>query len=331
MVNKKGNVFEELGIKQISIPRKKTVKEMTAQEIIEETGTGLGPKASEELLRKAREGIKKERIEKFKSAFRRPQPVSRGVRRLDVKASEKARKAIHLVAPKKSIVRKLTAPPGKKVKGRGRGRPSGTYKARVLPSGRVVKVPTHIYKKMLSQEKATMRLATAQKQAQMRQLMEAEQIAAQTDPRYQQQDPFLQEPDMEHEQRLADIKQQLQQQQYLQQMQQQVQQEQQPGVATRAGEMFSRARISLMGTDRRLQGQLQGQGGGEDLMSSPRPPQIHRPPVQPIQRPQVDEFGRHTSPQVLVTKDKSPMFSQSGPSILSQPNEFNRPGGATLL
>jgi len=42
--------------------------------------------------------------------------------------------------------------------GRGRGRPEGTFKTRVLPSGQAVKVPTAVYKKMVSQQKSQMRL-----------------------------------------------------------------------------------------------------------------------------------------------------------------------------
>jgi len=76
-----------------------------------------------------------------------------------------------------------------KKRDRGRGRPRGTYKARVLPSGRIVKVPTHIYKKMLAAEKAQIRLARVQRQ------MQAEQLAMQQDMRYQ--------PDLEEEQFLA--------------------------------------------------------------------------------------------------------------------------------
>lgn len=105
-----------------------------------------------------------------------------------------ARKAISLVAPSGSLIKAITKP-SKKKGSRGRGRPRGTYKARYLPSGRVVKVPTHIYKKMLSAEKAQIRLARVQRQ------MEAEQIAMQQDPRFQPgaEEQFLAEPDQLHE------------------------------------------------------------------------------------------------------------------------------------
>jgi len=78
---------------------------------------------------------------------------------------------------------------------KGRGRPRETYKVRVLPSGKVVKVPTAVYKKMLSAEKAQMRLVRAQRQ------MEAEQLAMQQDMRYQPsaEEQFLAEPDQLHE------------------------------------------------------------------------------------------------------------------------------------
>ncbi len=318
------DIFRKLGIEKFSrAPEKKS-----AQQIVDESGA-LSPRARAEAIQKAKEGMRKESISKFKSYFTRPQQVSPGIKRLERKVGSKLRKAVHLSAPKKSMVRRLTAPAGKKVKGRGRGRPRQTYKTRVLPSGKIVKVPTHIYKKMLSQEKAAIRLAAAQRQASFQQQMEAEQIAAQTDPRFQPKDAFLEAPDMEHEQEVADLKQRMLQQQYLQQMQQQVDQEQRPSISSRAKQMFSNVgRISLMGTDR--QAQMLAEGQTEDLMSRPHVPQIHRPPVQPVQRPQVDSFGRSTSPQVLVASGKSPMFSRGGPSILSQRNEFNRRGEATI-
>jgi hypothetical protein len=126
-----------------------------------------------------------------------------------------ARKAIHVGSPKGSLVERLTKPKSKTIKGkksggkpsRGRGRPTGTFKVRVLPySGRRVKVPTHIYKKMLSAEKAQYRLAKVKRQAAMQ--MQADQLAYQQDPRYQQgaDDQFLADPDMQFEQEMQRIR-----------------------------------------------------------------------------------------------------------------------------
>jgi len=58
---------------------------------------------------------------------------------------------------------------GKKDSNRGRGRPHGTYKTRILPDGTAVKVPTSVYKKMLSAQKTQMRLQRALQQARLSQ------------------------------------------------------------------------------------------------------------------------------------------------------------------
>ena len=131
-----------------------------------------------------------------------------------------ARKAISLIAPSGSLVRAITQV--KKKKGdRGRGRPRGTYKARYLPSGRVVKVPTHVYKKMLSAEKAQYRLAMAERQGAMQ--AEAEQLAMQQDPRFQQSgEGFLESPDMQHEEALQRAQEQAQMAQQMAQQQAQI-------------------------------------------------------------------------------------------------------------
>jgi len=55
--------------------------------------------------------------------------------------------------------------------GRGRGRPEGTFKTRVLPSGQAVKVPTAVYKKMVSQQKSQMRLQAELKRARLSAVM----------------------------------------------------------------------------------------------------------------------------------------------------------------
>jgi hypothetical protein len=68
----------------------------------------------------------------------------------------------------------------------GRGRPKGTYKARYVPGIGVVKVPTDVYRKLISEAKAKKRLMKARFEAQRLQMQErAEQIASSQDPRFQ--------------------------------------------------------------------------------------------------------------------------------------------------
>ena len=183
--------------------------------------------------------------------------------KLDIQISEVARKAVHLAAPK-GFVREITRPKGKK--DGGRGRPKGTFKTRVLPSGRVVKVHTSVYKKMLAQEKATMRLIAAQKQAMLQQ--QAEQMAMQTDPRFQpsMEDAWAEAEDMDHLAELERMKQEARMKQIQQQMGQLPQEvprgmpseypqeyPQQGPVPKTGKEMFSKFKLSLMGTDREAQ------------------------------------------------------------------------------
>jgi len=59
---------------------------------------------------------------------------------------------------------------------------------------------------MMSEVKAKRRLAEAQRQANVQQQYEAEQIAMAQDPRFQPQDAFLESPDMEHEQEVMQAK-----------------------------------------------------------------------------------------------------------------------------
>ena len=287
---------------------------ITAQDLIEQA------REREGIIATAKEGIKKERIERFKSHFKTPSPVSTKVKKLDVKAGVVARKAVHLAAPR-GLVKTLTTPKGTS---KGRGRPAGTYKTRYVPGVGAVKVPTHIYKKMLAEAKAKRRLAEAQRQARFQQQAEAEQLAMSQDPRFQPQDSWVESPDIVHEQEVMQAQQQTPQQQQLRQMQQQAAQqaaqEQRPGVVQRTKGMFGRSRISLMESDRALQEQL----------GYPQQVQQQRPNVPQIHRPQINAFQRPVSPQVIVSGGKSPLFSSGGPSILSQGNEFNRRDHATI-
>ena len=116
------------------------------------------------LQRKEREDVRKEVEFETKTPTQRfLQKVSPETRRTDQAISRVARKAISLVAPKGGIVKALTST-AKKKPGGGRGRPHGTYKTRFVPGVGAVKVPTHIYKKMMAKSKADARLARVQQQ-----------------------------------------------------------------------------------------------------------------------------------------------------------------------
>lgn len=211
----------------------------------------------------------------------------------------------------------------KKKGDRGRGRPHGTYKARYVPGVGTVRVPTHIYRKMMSAAKSKRRLAEAERQAGIQQQYEAQQIAAEQiatsqDPRFQQspgEDQFLEGPDMDYEAKLAAARQQqIAQAQY----QQQVATQKREGIITKAGQMFGRVGGGLWGPQSRP----------PQMAPSSEPYSARQ--VQSVMRPQIDQnmFAR-SEPQVIVTRGKSIMFSKA-PSILGQPNEFNKPEDALL-
>ncbi len=102
--------------------------------------------------------------------------------------------------------------------GRGRGRPPKTYKERWVPGIGKVKVPTHIYRKMMSKAKADRRLAEARRQAGIQEQYEAEQLATVQRQAYEQPDSFNESTDMDHEAQVASIR---EQQAYRQQVAQQ--------------------------------------------------------------------------------------------------------------
>jgi len=114
---------------------------------------------------------------------------------------------------------------------------------------------------------------------------------------------------MEHEAEVQRLKQQqlMQQQMY-----------QQPQTMTRrAGEMFSKARTSLFGTQEQYPQYQQVQ-------------QLQRPDVKPYPRPQIDtSMHRPVNPQVVLMSGKSPMFGGKG-NIMDQRNEFNETKKATI-
>lgn len=228
--------------------------------------------------------------------FKKGGRVSPSLRRKDVKVTAAARKLISLASPKGSLVKSITRDSSSK----GRGRPSGTFKTRVLPSGRVVKVPTHIYKKLLAQEKAQMRLAVVQRQ------FEAEQLAMQQDPRFQPStdEAFLSEPDQIHEMNVLRAQQEAERAQL---------QPQRPGELQKRPGLISRAinGIGRLGGSERAQTQ---QVVGYDEYGRPIVQQmVQRPPVQDM---------RPREPRVNVLNEKS--------SILNTPNIFNNPGQSNL-
>ena len=250
----------------------------TAQEIIDQAG-------------------EKEKV--IKMAFRKPQSVSSSVKKKDTTVSTAARKAIHLIAPK-GFVKAITQPTGKD-SGRGRGRPKKSYKLRFVPGVGAVRVPTHIYNKMMSEVKAKRRLAEAQRQANVQQQYEAEQIAMSQDPRFQPQDSFLESPDMEHEQEVMQVKQQMM-------MEEQMRQQQVPqrGIVQRAGDVIKRA------------------GAGVSRLGQPRysqQPTSQYPQQYSQQQPMLQRPIR-SEPKVSTVSDKS--------SILNMPNIFNKPENATI-
>jgi len=241
----------------------------------------------------------KSKLQKFTSN------VSPGTRKLDTKIGETARKAINLVAPK-GFVKSITRPKGSS---QGRGRPSGTFKTRFVPGKGFVKVPTHIYKRMMAEAKAKQRLAAAQRQAMAQQQLEqrqiaAEQVAMSQDPRFQQsqEDAWAEGEDMQHEQEVIQAKQEMLQrqaeQQYLQQFQQKPQ-----GIVQRTGNMLSQFGRGLNNIGRSPLRGAPEQGssllGGTQQYNRPIQPQIQR------------------EPRVNVVSERS--------SILNTPNIFNRP------
>ena len=187
----------------------------------------------------------------------------------------------------------------KKKGDRERGRPKGTYKTRVLPSGRIVKVPTHIYKKMLAAEKAQIRLMRVQRQ------MAAEELAMQQDPRYQPsaEDQFLEEPDQLHEMEVARLQQQAE-----------MAQKMQAGVPQRPG--VGQKIIKGVGDF----------GRGISRIGKVRPQQMvdeYGRVVQQQFRPQPRGMEIRGEPRVTAVSDRA--------NLLNVPNIFNNPGQSEIL
>jgi hypothetical protein len=206
--------------------------------------------------------------------------------------SSKVRKLINLASPKGSLAKSLTYSAGVS---RGRGRPTKTYKARYVPGVGYVRVPTAQYNKMISEYKTRQRLLQAQKMAQ------AEQVALQQDPRYQQEvsdEDFLGVEDIpDYPQQMPQIQEEvpIQSTQY----------RQQPNIIQRFVQ------------------------GANNLVQPRRNPFFNTPQQQqfnqygmPIQRPQV-QGAIVREPRVTVVSDRS--------NLLSIPNQFDRPENAKIL
>ena len=221
---------------------------------------------------------------------------------VEKRVSAIARKAISLVSPQGSVVSAITKS-GKS--SRGRGRPPGTYKVRYLPSGRAVKVPTHIYKKMLSAEKSQMRLMRAQQLAHTQ--AQADQVAMQTDARYQQggsDEQFLAESDQAHEMEVLRAKQQAE----LSQMPQELPQG--PGVGSKIIKGFGDF------------------GRGLSRLGGARRPQMVDKFGRPVEQPQ--QLQRVPGPDRMPREPRVTALSEKA-NLLTTPNEFNNPGQSTIL
>ena len=280
---------------------------LTAQQMIERERLfkEVGGKVQEEQLTESRELRKKreklkwgqvgrgiERVESARLPKSRP--------RISYKKSRKVGRAVTgilgALLPSEAMAGAVTYVDKKKGTGK-RGRPVGTFKARFLPDGRVVRVPTHIYRRMLSEYKAKKRLAEAKRQAGIQEQYEAEQIAMSQDPRFQQaqtDEQFLEGEDPVHEARLAEMRQR-------ELIQQQLAQQPQPSrfqqVTQRAGQL--------------LRGVGTGFVGQRGFPPQQIPQQFDR------QFSQSQQFLRPPKPQLRIISDKS--------SILNVPNIFNDP------
>jgi len=274
----------------------------TVQELIDEA------KEKEALFKTAKKGMREESLQNVKNYLKKglTSKVSSSVKKQDAKISAVARKAINIVAPKGSIANVLTGEKKKK-SGRGRGRPSGTYKVRYLPSGRPVKVPTKIYKKMVSAEKAQRRLIQAQRMAQAQ--AQADQYAMSQDPRFQSgmEDSFLAEQDPMHEMNVMRAQQEAEMQQYAperplqQQKSQGMVQKFINGLSNMGGSLSARRQPTMF-----------------DQYGRPAPVQSDmfqiRSPVQDM---------RPAQPHVTAISQKA--------NLLRVPNSFNNPGQSEIL
>ena len=255
-------------------------------------------------------------------SYRLPQSRPRISREKSRAASRAVTGVLGALLPPESMRGAVTYTKKGKKEGGGRGRPHGTYKARFVPGIGTVRVPTHIYRRMMSEVKAKRRLAEAKRQAGIQEQYEAEQIAMQQRATYEQPDSFTESVDMDHEARVADIREQQQYQQRLPELRRQQVAQKRASFVTRSGAMFGKLGGGLWGSQSRDQ-QVEQQVGqeGEPYSAGQVPGVIH---------PKINEnMYNRSAPQVIVTSGKSIMFQKSS-NLLSQANEFNKPNDAVL-
>ncbi|MFA5397760.1 MAG: hypothetical protein WC346_17255 [Methanogenium sp.] len=198
----------------------------------------------------------------------------------------KARKLINVLSPKGSLVKSLTYGPGVS---KGRGRPRKSYKPRYVPGIGFVRVPTSEYNKLMSQVKLKQKLILAQKRAQ------AEQIAMQTDPRYQpdiSDEQFLEEPDIQQQVMYPE-----QQQIYTQE---QPQQQIRPNLIQRFTQAFSNVGRAPM----RQYGQVPQRN---PFFNPPERPLYGNSGIQPQQQVPIGQVIRE--PRVTIVSEKSSILS----------------------
>ena len=300
-----------------------TVEQMIQRRrLLEEVGGKVKEQQAEELkertaLRQKTAGRFVKRVESVRLPKSRP--------RITYKKSRKIGRAITGVlgalVPPEAMAGAVTYTKGKKGD-RGRGRPHGTYKARYVPGIGTVRVPTHIYRKMMSAAKSKRRLAEAERQAGIQQKYEAEQIAMQQDPRFQQaqtDSDFLESPDMEHEARLAGIREQ-------QIYQQQVEQQRQPSqFGQQVGQRLKVGVGNLINQYRQRNYEMQQRIRQRQIEQGEQPysTKLNTQPSLLSSQQVGQQFARSTSPQIRIISDKS--------SILNTPNIFNNPKNDTIL
>lgn len=226
--------------------------------------------------------------------------VSGGLKKSKISAGEKnyatkARKLINLVSPKGSLVKSLTYGSGVS---KGRGRPRKSYKPRYVPGIGFVRVPTSEYNKLMSQVKLKQKLILAQKRAQ------AEQIAMQTDGRYQpsmSDEQFLEEPDIQQSVTYAD-----QPQIYSQGSQELPQQQIRPNLIQRFTQAFSNVGRAPM--------PQYGQVQQRNPFFNPPKTKLYGGNGYP-QRPQQQIGQVVREPRVTIVSERSSILSPKGRTI----------------
>ena len=240
--------------------------------------------------------------------------VSQPLKAYKIPAREKrvsaiAKKAIHLASPKSSLAKAITTSAQSK---KGRGRPRKSYKTRYVPGYGFVKVPTAVYKKMMSKIKAEARLKKAYEKAEIQ--TQADQLAMQQDMRYQQgaEDQFLMEPDQVHEMEVMRAQQQAEAGQQMDQQREQYSQQQRVGVGQKIVKGFGDFGRGLSRV-------------GKVRLQQPMFDEFGRP-IQQIQgqqvRSQMVGMGVRREPTITAVSKRA--------NILNVPNIFNNPGRSNL-